>query len=83
MSEYAAVLKLLLLMNALKYVGAISHVNAELKTNVSDTFSVSSIRVDVLNDHTSLIHIQIWRTFDRLVYTVIYDNSPQRPYCWR
>jgi hypothetical protein len=36
-------------INKLKFVQAISRVNAELKTNVSDIFSVSVIRVDVVS----------------------------------
>jgi hypothetical protein len=38
----------------LKPSPGISRVNVELKINVSET-SVSVIRVDVVNDHTSLI----------------------------
>jgi hypothetical protein len=46
----------------LKSSQAISHVNAELKTNVSEISSVSIIRVDVVNDHMSLIFIPVCQT---------------------
>jgi hypothetical protein len=41
---------------------AISRVNAELKSNVSENPSVSIIRVDVANGHISLIFIQLYKT---------------------
>lgn len=77
MSEYmyTAVLKLSLLMNMLKNLGAISHINAKLKIIISDTFSVSIIRVDVFNDHTSLLHIPVRHRLNR----VVYDHSAHRP----
>jgi hypothetical protein len=43
------------LINALKSSRAISRVTVELKTNVSEIFSVSFIRVDVMNYRMSLI----------------------------
>jgi hypothetical protein len=39
------------LRNSLRSYRAISSVNVELKNNVSDIFSFSIIRVDVVNDH--------------------------------
>jgi hypothetical protein len=43
-------------VNALKSSRAVSRANAELKTEVSGIFSVCITRVDVVNDHTSLIY---------------------------
>jgi phospholipase/lecithinase/hemolysin len=40
-------------MNAIKSSQAISHVNAELKTNISETGSASIIRVNVPDDGDS------------------------------
>jgi hypothetical protein len=40
----------------LNYSRAIRCVNVELKTNVSEISSVTIIRVDVVNDHASLIY---------------------------
>jgi hypothetical protein len=40
-----------------KYSRAISRVNVELKANVSEISSVSTIRFDVVNDRISLIFI--------------------------
>lgn len=41
---------------------AISHVNVELKTKVTGNPSVSTIRVDVVNDHISLIFIPLCKS---------------------
>jgi hypothetical protein len=46
----------------LKSSRAISRVNVELKTNVTEISSVSIIRVDVVNDHMSLIFILVCQT---------------------
>jgi hypothetical protein len=43
----------------LKSSRAIRCVNGELKTNVSEISSVSIIRVDVVNDHMSLIYTPV------------------------
>jgi hypothetical protein len=46
---------------------AIGRVNIELKTNVPEIISVSIIRVDVLNDHVSLIFVPVCES-DALSY---------------
>jgi hypothetical protein len=46
----------------LKPSRAISHVNVELKTNVSEISSASIIIVEVMNDHASQIHIFVIST---------------------
>jgi hypothetical protein len=50
-----------ILSDALKFSQAISHINVELKTNVSETSSISSIMVDVVNDRVWLTFIPVYQ----------------------
>jgi hypothetical protein len=45
-------------MNLPKSSRTTSHVNVELKTNVSEISYVSIFRVDVVNEHISLIYTE-------------------------
>jgi hypothetical protein len=50
-------MKLSQLINMLKSSHAIRNINFELKPKVSDISSVSMVRIDVVNNYMSLIHI--------------------------
>jgi hypothetical protein len=54
---HTTILKLLRQINYLKFSRAISRLNAEQKTRISEISAVSIIRVDVVNDYISLIFI--------------------------